>query len=329
MTAVSCSRRIREASNRVYDPGTINALLSNLTPDQRGLLWKLYRASRNRLTAGETALKADLISNYKAVADDIQQDIGRVFSNLGTDKWDLTQARRIGQDRVLWYQIDDRIRALGGSTQRSFDDALLDQYKTAYVDAGYRLDVLTPASATIKFGILPDREILALLDEPWKGARFSDRLGVISDEMAGEIKKQLVRSMMSEESWQDAARRIRSEMGIEGQRSVWRAEMIARTELAHAQEMANAQFGSENADVIEDEYWVAHPGACEECADKHGLSVSEVGRPPLASHPNCACDVLAVPKSWGGLAQVGDGDFSIRPASRQSWAQAYGLNLED
>ena len=326
MTAV----RLREASDRVYNPEKINDLLDGLSSDQRGLLWKLYRESQNRLTAAERALKRELLSNYRAVAGDIQQDIGRVFSSLDTDKWGLSQARRVGHDRALWAQIDDRIRALGGATQKSFDDALLNQYKTAYVDAGYRLDSLTPDSVTIKFGLLPDREILAILDEPWKGARFSERLGVISDEMAGEIKKQLVRSMMSEESWQDAARRIRSEMGTAGQRSVWRAEMIARTELAHAQELANAQFNEENSDVLEDEVWVAHPGACEEiCIPNHGQSVSEVGRPPTDSHPNCVCSVLAIPKSWGGLAKTEDGDFSISPASRKSWAETYGVVVED
>jgi hypothetical protein len=52
---------------------------------------------------------------------------------------------------------------------------------------------------------------------------------------------------------------------------------------------------------------------------KHGRSVSEVGRPPDDSHPNCVCDILAVPKSWGELATPGDGDFTLRPDSRRAW----------
>ncbi len=69
--------------------------------------------------------------------------------------------------------------------------------------------------------------------------------------MADKVKNQILRSMMAEESWQDTARRIRSEMGAVGQKSVWRAEMVARTELAHAQTVANTRLYAENADVIE------------------------------------------------------------------------------
>ena len=93
--------------------------------------------------------------------------------------------------------------------------------------------------------------------------------------------------------------------------------------------MANSKVYEENADVIEDVIWIAHPGACEVCTDKHGRPVSEVGIPPADSHPNCGCDQLAIPKSWGGLAEKDDGDFSISPASRRSWAEAHDVVLED
>lgn len=319
---------LREASERIYDPETIDARLSGMSGDQKDVLWRLYRASRSEMTARELAMRKELLGLYHDVAEDIQDDIGRLFSSIGSDKWDLQAARRAGRDRALFGQIEDRIKSLGGRVQQTFEGNLLGQYKKAYFDNAYRLDALTPESLTVKFGMLPDREIVAMLGEPWKGARFSDRIGLITDEMATNIKHSLVRSMMAEESWAAAARRIRTEMGTSGTRSVWRAEMVARTELAHAQELATAQFNKENEDVISEEVWVAHPGACEEiCKPKHGLSVEEVGRPPDDSHPNCVCDVLAVPKSWGKLAKTGDGDFSIRPPSKKEWAADRGVEV--
>ena len=325
---IAAFRRFREAGDRILDPATINDLLNGLQPEQRGLLWKLYRSSRSRLTANELQLKSELLNMFQQTADDISQDVGNIFSRMGTTEWNLQDARRLAHDRALFMQIDDRVRALGGQMQGTFDEALLNQYKNAYLDAGYRLDMLTPDSTNIKFGMVPDQVIVSMLSEPWAGARFSDRLGLITSEMSSTIKHELIRSMMAQESWADAARRIRDQMGTAGRRSVWRAEMIARTELARAQNLANSKLYEDNDDVIADVVWVAHPGACDICVGKHGEPVREVGTPPEDSHPNCSCDQLAIPKSWGGLAQTADGDFSIQPQSRRSWAEMHGLVVD-
>jgi hypothetical protein len=311
---------LREASERVHDPDAITARMGSLTTDQQSVLWRLYRSSRSQLTAREDAMRRELLGLFRAAADEIQGDISRTFAAIGKDNWSLQLARRLGRQEALFKQIDDRIKALGGRLKKTFDDRLSQQYKRTYADAAYRMDMITPGSAQLSFGLMPDREIVAMLSEPWSGARFSDRLGLITSEMRSNIKHELLRSMMAEESWQAAARRIRSEMGTTGQRSVWRAEMISRTELARAQDAANAQFAKDNDDIIEREIWVAHPGACEDvCKPKHGKDVEDVGRPPEDSHPNCVCATMAIPKSWGKLAKAGDKDFSITPTSRKAW----------
>lgn len=319
--------RLREASEALLDPETIQAKLSALDADQQNLLLKLYRSDQGVLTASEARMRAELLRLFRQTSDQIEADIFQTFNYMGAgDGWDFNAVRRVGRLQQLLAQVTNRIRALGGQMGGSFSDGLLDQFKTTWTDSSYRLDVLTPESTNIKFGLLPDREIVAVLNEPWSGARFSDRLGVITDEMAHNVRQQIIKSMMAEESWQDTARRIRSEMGTSGQKSVWRAEMVARTELAHAQTVANAALYAENKDVIEQVVWVAHPGACDEiCIPNHGRPVEEVGYPPEDSHPNCRCSILAVPKSWGGLASAEDGDFSLRPPSKAAWARDNGL----
>ncbi len=314
------SARLRESSERISDPATIEARLSGLSGKQQTLLMKLYRASRSRLTANELAVRRDLIQVFQDATADVESDVFRAFRGLGSDTWSLSSMRRIGRDQQLLYQIGNRLDRLGAEIDGRLTDGLLDQFKSTWVDGAYRLDVLTPPETAIRFGLLPDREIISMISQPWSGANFSQRLGIITDRMADDIKHQLAVSMASGEAWQDAARRVRSQMGTGGQRAVWRAEMIARTEMAHAQTMANAQLYDENADVIEDTVWVAHPGACEVCQANHGQPVSEVGYPPRDSHPNCVCDILAVPKSWGRL-NADPGDFSIRPPARSEWAR--------
>lgn len=318
--------RLREASERIYDPAAIQDKLSGLTGAQQDLLWKLYRSSRSELTTAELQQQEELIAQFQAAASDIEADVYKVFGDLRMDNWDLNSVRRIGRDKQLLDQINNRIRALGGEVKGTLNDGLLDQFKQSWVDGAYRLDALTPDSISINTALMPDREIMALLDTPFNGASFSDRLGIITDDMAHQIKQALLRSMIEGESWQEAARRIRDQMGTEGQKSVWRAEMISRTELARAQELANAQLYAQNDDVIEKVIFIAHPGACDECRERHGEVLTDPSEyPPWSTHPNCVCDALAVPKSWDGLATPEDGDFSVTPQSRSSWVVDQGL----
>ena len=312
--------RLRESEERIHDPASIDAKLSSLTTDQRSTLWKLYRGSRRALTRGEMASRAKLVGLFRDTATEIEADIFSAFNRLPGETWDYGLVRRIGRDKELLDQVNDRIGALGYKVEGSLSDDLIDQFKQTWIDGAYRLDALTPASANIRFGLLPDREIIALLDTPWSGARFSQRLGLINNDMAARIKSQILRSMMAEESWSDTARRIRDEMGAKGQRSVWRAEMVARTELAHAQTTANMMVYADNADVIEKIIWIAHPGACPKCLAKHGKSVLVVGYPPEDSHPNCVCDILAVTKPFDKIAKPGDPAFKA-PPSRASWVE--------
>lgn len=315
----------REGQERVYDPGTIDARLDALTAPQKSVLWRLYRGNRAAATAEEDRQRAELLRLFKQTAIKVEGDVFQVFNSLGKDEWDLASVRRVGRDKQLIDQINDRIRALGGEVNGKLSDDLLDGFKAQWVDSAHQLDVLTPDSVNVAFGLVPDTQIAAMLDEPWAGAHFSDRLGVITSEMQAQVKHALLRSMMAQDSWQDTARAIRKLMGTEGAGAVWRAEMVARTELRHAQELANEQFAAENADVIADTVWVASPAACDECKDKHGKSVDEVGRPPEDSHPNCDCGTMNIPKSWAKLAKDDEEfDDSAVPA-KGAWAKQNGL----
>lgn len=326
-TARSAARAdlLREASERILDPETIQAKLDGLQPGQASTLWDLYRQSRRDLTAQEMAQRAELLDLLKKTAADIEADVYSVFGKLGSETWSLSDVRRIGRDKALLDQITNRVGQLGGEMASTLEDGLLDRFKKTWADGAYRLDSVTPDSIEIRTGLIPDREILNLLNQEFNGGTFSDRLGLISDDMAQDIKSQLIQSMMAGESWSKAAMRIRGEMGASGARAVWRSEMIARTELGRAQTMANQALYDENSDVIEVVLFIAHPGACDICAEKNGKPVSEVGYPIEDTHPNCACDILAKPKDWKALAVAGDQHDAPEPQDQAAWAQDNGL----
>jgi len=285
------------------DPKRFDKFISSLSEEQQSAFWRLYSAKQNYLTADEAQERRLLIELFRQATKDIEVHVARIFSEQGTDKWDLQTMRRFGRDKALFEQIKQRIQTLNADLNQRVEQAMTNHFKKAWFRNAHKLDSLTPASTSIQFGIIPDYNILALLHRPFGGAMFSDRIGLITDEMAENIRRELLRSMISGESWNQAARRIRDEMGTRGRKAVWRAEMVARTELTRAQEMGTFQFNEENKDVIDKVVWVAHSGACEDCRALDGKVLKkEDDYPPNPSHPNCTCDAMAIPKPWNKLA---------------------------
>lgn len=283
------------------DPDKIESKLAGLDPNARSRFWTLYSASENRLKATELAERRALLRALKDATADLEGSVAAEFARAGEGGWNIARLRRLGRYDAFLRQIEDRIRALGGTIESSVERAMLRNFKQAYAETGFRLAQMTPESVGLSFDMLPDHAILALSHEPFSGADFSERIGLITDEMAHRIKKELTTSMIQGDSWSAVARRIRDFMGTRGRGAMWRADMIARTEITRAQELGAAQLYKENEDVIEKVVWLAHPGACPICAGLNGTEVDpddEDTLPPEASHPNCRCTTQAVPTEF-------------------------------
>lgn len=98
-----------------------------------------------------------------------------------------------------------------------------------------------------------------------------------------------------------SAQRLADEIEGAGAFSEYRAEMIARTELAYAHVGGNME-GWRASDAVERKRWVTGAGCCDDCAELDGVEVDldedfdyadgPVDAPP--AHPNCRCDVEPV-----------------------------------
>lgn len=298
--------------------------LANLRDDQRRAFWRLYSAKQNRLTRAEARQRRLLIDLFRRASKDIEARVAQEFAQAGVEQWDLQTMRRTGRDLALFRDIQARIGALGAQADARLEAAMTGHFKRSWLQSAWKLDELTPPHISVMTDLLPDGEILALVKRPFEGANFSQRLGIITDDMAHDIQRGLTRSMISGESWLQAARRIRGEMGTRGRKAAWRAEMIARTEITRAQEMANYEFTQANEDVIEKVVWMAHPGACPICRKLNGRVLKDASDyPPALSHPACTCDAVPVPRSWEDLA--GASDVPVRPLDIKSWADRRGL----
>jgi SPP1 gp7 family putative phage head morphogenesis protein len=175
---------------------------------------------------------------------------------------------------------------------------------------------------------------------PWKGAMFSERLGVINDKMARNIQILTDNAMVNGWSVPDLSQAIREEVGIPLEERLLtrprassaksRADMISRTEMMRAADLAKEKLYKDNKALVKDERWLASdlPNVCDECDMNNGKLFSDLGvRPSL--HPRCACTGIPVLKSWGELLgpqfkdmrDMGIDEFEMKYPDPKSWRE--------
>jgi len=243
----------------------------------------------------------------------------------GGSEWTLAemQGDRAG---ALFNQIDQELNRLNNRMNTSLEQSAIEQLEGAQEWSLYGLDQATPAGVQAQQPPLPFENIKALVNTPFQGAMFSQRYGLITDQMAADIRGALTQSMINGESMEDAALRIETVMGataegataMEGYAN--RTMTIARSEIMRAQNLGRLSVYGQNSDLMEGTpEWVATADdrLCPWCLRRDGLTFDEIETEPVPSvrdkpdpwgnstnlplHPNCRCTVVPKLKSWADL----------------------------
>jgi len=263
----------------------------------------------------ERSIKA-LLAAFEEAQAKLKQKLAVIFEQAG-DAWDLGQMEYTGRLASLMAEVQRVIGELQGHLTGGLSNAAVEQFQESLRRSAYMLDQATPSNIAINVPVIPTEAAHALVATPYKGAMFSQRIGLISNAMASDIRDELVQSMINGESMRDAAKRVASvlagEDGTGGYLS--RAEAIARTEIMRAQNMGRASIFDANSDIMEDSAeWVATEDdrLCEWCMRRDGMSQEEIKKAPQGEdpwgndnvpplHPHCRCTLAPRLKSWKEL----------------------------
>lgn len=267
----------------------------------------------------EDRLVADMLRQYDEFGDALTRDVTYLYDQVFRGKRPSLDAwAKVDADAKARQLIYDHLQRLNVAVNKSLEDALAAQWKSAYNMGAWVLDEATPPKIEIEYNLPPDPFIRAYVGSPWQGAQFSQRLGVINNAMARDIQTQLTASILNGEGSYEAADKIKNLVGMEDgeflktrpnvSRAKWRADMIARTEIIRASQQAHRLVFDQNADIIEGLEWVAFEGdtrTCEVCRDLNGKTEAEVKAMGYEfdqpAHPNCRCTRLPKLKSWHDL----------------------------
>jgi len=237
------------------------------------------------------------------------------------DVWTLPdmQGPRMAE---LFQQINHELNILNERMIGQLEQSAVDQLAAGIEWSSYGLDQATPAGVFAQQPSLPIENIRALVNTPYQGAMFSQRYGLITDQMSSDVRGALAQSMINGESMADAAARIEDVMGADSVISSGyanRSLAIARTEIMRAQNLGRLSSFDANKDLMAGTpEWVATADdrICEWCLRRDGLSADEIemedpGDDPWGNsvnsplHPRCRCTWVPRMKSWRELG-LGD-----------------------
>lgn len=282
------------------------------------LMDQIHKALLTRENESINSIRFEYTARMRRLVTDLER-INAVFlsgneptySQWKALKLDVESAQAIAREMSGFRE--DMVKRLG--------DDLNDMYRKSYNGALWAIDQTTPFNIDPKYNLPPDHNLKLLFEEPWNGQRFSDRVWAISDEWARSIQNQLIQSVYTGDSVREMASKIRQYTGVpedaklisrpRASAQLYRATLIARTELIRAGRMAQDQAYEDNSDIIDDKEWSAKPGllgVCEICREKNGHTPSEIEKMglPLEGHPNCVLpgqtvispDVFAASKAF-------------------------------
>lgn len=277
------------------------------------LMYDVHRAMLTNENESIDSIRREYTYRMRRLVDNLT-NINAAFlsgQNPSYEQWkalqlDAQSARAIAEE-MSTFRAD-----LIGQLEKDIRDT----FKNNYNAAVWAIDQTTPFNVDPAYNLPADHVLDLLFQEPWDGQRFSDRVWKITDDWARNIQNQLSDSILKGDSVPEMARKIRDYVGVPANErlmsrprasaQLYRATLIARTEMIRAGRMAQDRVYTDNADIVEDKVWSAKPGllgVCELCRERDGKTPEEIlaAGLPLEEHPNGRCSWIPKLKSWSEM----------------------------
>lgn len=290
---------------------------------QGDLLRRIDEQSRRALRSGEEADIRGLLRMYDEALRDLRAIVAGSMSELegleGDDRRRAYLSWKVSRERELAAQIERRLEELRGDWTRALRDGLLRQATQQALWEGYAIDQATPPSIRVDTRAMTATIPDAVVNSPWKGAMFSDRIWTLTDDIAREMQQQIGQGALLGEGVDEIVRRLSRLDVLDGNLPPrYAIERLARTEIMRASDRARELSYAENSDLVTGEEIVVSldQRTCEICGPLDGkLLDSDEAQDWLRAHdaesrapfhPNCRCTTAPRLKPWGELLGMGE-----------------------
>ena len=287
------------------------------TRRQIDVIRQLYARAQKLLDANENAGAGRVLGAYRQAEQAILEQLHQVIDTMGQTP-DFNLMARSGRLTSLVTSIHHAAVDLAQKVSTSYEADAAQQFMEAYQHAVYALDQATPDNKVAVYAPPPESAVKVLANTSYKGVMFSQRIGIITDAMASDIRDQLMQGLVNGESMAAVGERIQDVIGAEDPDNpkayAYRALRIARTEIMRVSNFARDMSYAQNSDIVEDDEWEVAPDdkSCDWCVRRDGLTDEEIekadpGDDPWGNstdqplHPNCRCTSVPKLRSWQDL----------------------------
>ena len=203
----------------------------------------------------------------------------------------LKARSKITRLRALQDAINVELCKVTHEYQMTLEDTLIGLFSDQYTKVCELMGVMAPG--------IPREAIKKIIEYPYAGKMFSDRIWDNKDALVKYIQQDLTVGIIRGDSIQKMARQLKKDLNV----LYYQAERLVRTETNYAMNQAHLKGYKDSGVVEKYEFLAAHDKRTSKlCRDLDGevfeLSKAVVGEnyPPM--HPNCRSTVVPVLEDW-------------------------------
>lgn len=203
----------------------------------------------------------------------------------------LKARSKITRLRALQDAINVELCKVTHEYQMTLEDTLIGLFSDQYTKACELMGVMAPG--------IPREAIIKIIEYPYAGKMFSDRIWDNKDALVKYIQQDLTVGIIRGDSIQKMSRQMKKDLNV----LYYQAERLVRTETNYAMNQGHLKGYADSGVVEKYEFLAAIDSRTSKlCKNQNGkvykLSDATVGvnYPPL--HPNCRSTVIPVLEDW-------------------------------
>ncbi|WP_254176580.1 minor capsid protein [Clostridium baratii] len=237
--------------------------------------WNIYNSLEQKNKA--------LLEMYQEASTSISDELYRLAEKMKTATPTLSDMHKFNRLTKLQENINSIIKELGNNLENFGKKNMYEGFSNNY-------KAVMEALGQIDFA-MPNKKLMEqLLNKPWLGSNFSERLWNNTKVLAMNLNDILTTGLVQGKTVTEMAIQLNNRMN----QGFNVAHRLVRTETMHylneSSFMAYKDVGCEKV-----QYWAAEDErTCPRCGMKHGNTYSLKDRPILPLHANCRCTYLPV-----------------------------------
>ena len=217
------------------------------------------------------------------------RDTGSEYIKIEIDR--LNARAKITRLQALQDAINVELTKVTHEYQMTLEDTLIGLFTEQYKEVSELLGIMAP--------VINREAIKTIIEYPYAGKMFSDRIWDNKDALVKHIKQNLTAGIIRGDSIQKIARQLKKDLNV----LYYQAERLVRTEMNYAMNQGHLKGYADSGVVEKYEFLAAIDSRTSKlCKNQNGkvykLSEATVGvnYPPV--HCNCRSTVIPVLEDW-------------------------------